>query len=346
MSSNPVQHQHTKHIEIDIHFVRDKVAIGHVRVLHVLSSSQYADIFMKGLSHSLFSDFKSSLNVCNSDVPTAGDVSRSHCPMQFLYGNYSDNVPALRLDPNSWTKVANVIYLDAPTLTGYSYTKTSEAIRSSDMLSASQTVEFIRKFVRNHPKFLNNPMYVTGISYSGIVIPIITEKLYKGNDEGLEPMVNVKGYMAGNPLTDKTGDIDSRLEYAYRMALISKELFESTRNACNGEYAEADSNNLLCMSNIHEVNKRVKQINIQQILDPDCKPTETNLFRTVSTRRNGYRRSLLTNQIKMIPVQSSVNYTFCRFRWCLEWMPYVAVLFRVKYMDTDEIEWITIYMET
>ncbi|KAJ9560828.1 hypothetical protein OSB04_005988 [Centaurea solstitialis] len=72
MSSNPVQHQRKKHIEMDIHFVRDKVVIGHVRVLHVPSSSQYADIFTKGLSASLFLDFRSSLNVRKPDVQTAG----------------------------------------------------------------------------------------------------------------------------------------------------------------------------------------------------------------------------------------------------------------------------------
>ncbi|XP_048613467.1 uncharacterized mitochondrial protein AtMg00810-like [Brassica napus] len=63
LSTNPVQHQRTKHIEIDIHFVREKVLLGEVRVHHIPSSLQYADIFTKGLPSSLFNNFRSSLGV-------------------------------------------------------------------------------------------------------------------------------------------------------------------------------------------------------------------------------------------------------------------------------------------
>jgi histone deacetylase 1/2 len=39
MSSNPVHHKHTKHIELDIHFVRERVQLGNLRVLHVPTES-------------------------------------------------------------------------------------------------------------------------------------------------------------------------------------------------------------------------------------------------------------------------------------------------------------------
>ena len=52
-SSNPVQHQRTRHIEIDIHFVRERVAVGDLLCPPCATSSQYMDIFTKGLLFAL-----------------------------------------------------------------------------------------------------------------------------------------------------------------------------------------------------------------------------------------------------------------------------------------------------
>jgi hypothetical protein len=80
MSRNPVHHRRTKHIELDIHFVREKVAVGELRVTHVPSARQLADVFTKGLPSALFFDFRDSLSVTNGDVKTEGGVSGSTSP--------------------------------------------------------------------------------------------------------------------------------------------------------------------------------------------------------------------------------------------------------------------------
>ncbi|XP_057418095.1 uncharacterized mitochondrial protein AtMg00810-like [Lotus japonicus] len=49
LSGNLVQHQRTMHIEMNFHFVREKVARDQTRVLHVPSRHQIVDIFTKGL---------------------------------------------------------------------------------------------------------------------------------------------------------------------------------------------------------------------------------------------------------------------------------------------------------
>ncbi|KAJ9558744.1 hypothetical protein OSB04_013358 [Centaurea solstitialis] len=87
LSGNPVQHQRTKHVEMNIHFVREKVQIGHIRVLHIPSPNQYADIFTKGLPRQLFTSFRSSLNVFplppdNQQMLLENDIEKLEVPVK------------------------------------------------------------------------------------------------------------------------------------------------------------------------------------------------------------------------------------------------------------------------
>jgi hypothetical protein len=72
LSENPVHHRRTKHVELDIHFVREKVVVGQLRVIQVPSARQYADIMTKGLPSAIFDEFRSSLCIRFGHAATAG----------------------------------------------------------------------------------------------------------------------------------------------------------------------------------------------------------------------------------------------------------------------------------
>ncbi|CAN6694397.1 unnamed protein product [Malus baccata var. baccata] len=60
---NHVMHQRTKHIEVDIHFVRERVAKKLLQLQFVSSNEQFADILTKGLSTPLFRTHCSNLRL-------------------------------------------------------------------------------------------------------------------------------------------------------------------------------------------------------------------------------------------------------------------------------------------
>jgi hypothetical protein len=63
LAQNPVAHKRVKHIDIDYHFVLESVSAGQLRVSHVSTSLQLADIFTKGLPKPLFEFFRSKICV-------------------------------------------------------------------------------------------------------------------------------------------------------------------------------------------------------------------------------------------------------------------------------------------
>ena len=50
MSENPVSHNRTKHIDIKYHFVRERVELGEIKLVHVATENQLADLLTKSLA--------------------------------------------------------------------------------------------------------------------------------------------------------------------------------------------------------------------------------------------------------------------------------------------------------
>ncbi|KAL5549228.1 hypothetical protein UlMin_004459, partial [Ulmus minor] len=147
-------------------------------------------------------------------------------PLAFKLADYNGSLPSLHLNPYAWTQRLNVLYVDVPAGSGFSYSTTQEGYSVDEFKSAAHSTQFIRKWLIDHPQYLTNALYIAGDSFTGMVLPIIVQNIHKYNEAGLEPHLNIRGYLLGNPVTDYTIDRNVVIPFAHRMTLISDELYK------------------------------------------------------------------------------------------------------------------------
>ncbi|KAM2106062.1 hypothetical protein ACFX1R_016493 [Malus domestica] len=70
IAHNHVQHDRTKHVEVDRFFIKEKLDSKVIEVLPIGTDDQVVDILTKAVSSNKFSRFLDKLGMCNIYAPT------------------------------------------------------------------------------------------------------------------------------------------------------------------------------------------------------------------------------------------------------------------------------------
>ncbi|KAL6342470.1 hypothetical protein AAG906_011160 [Vitis piasezkii] len=70
IAHNPIQHDRTKHVEVDRFFIKEKLDDKIVELPKIRSEDQLADILTKAVSSQVFSKFLDKLGMCDIYAPT------------------------------------------------------------------------------------------------------------------------------------------------------------------------------------------------------------------------------------------------------------------------------------
>lgn len=129
------------------------------------------------------------------------------------HGNFEEIGP---LDVNlnernfTWTKDMNVLFIDNPVGSGFSFVDNLELLTKNNQQISDDLIVFMRKFMAKHPEFQTVPLYIFSESYGGKMAAEFALDLHKAVQEGAIKS-NPKAVVFGDPWISP---IDSMLSWA------------------------------------------------------------------------------------------------------------------------------------
>ena len=133
---------------------------------------------------------------------------------------------SLSLNPYSWQKVADMLYIDQPYGTSLSFLDGGEElIPDTEEAIASDLYGFLLGFMEEYPRYKARGLYLTGQSYAGHYVPALAAHILALNN----PSIFVRGVMLGDPSTDPGTKYSSMSQYAWGRGLLTHfQFFTST----------------------------------------------------------------------------------------------------------------------
>ncbi|RIB14757.1 Alpha/Beta hydrolase protein [Gigaspora rosea] len=136
---------------------------------------------------------------------------------------------SLRIIDGSWNEYANMLYVDQPVGTGFSYANDSGYLNNITQVP-DEFLIFLDKFFEIFPEYSKDEIYIAGESFAGTFIPYIASGLLKRNSEANTPtnqIYNLKGIAIGNGWVDPITQYNAYYTYAINHDLI-REDFKKT----------------------------------------------------------------------------------------------------------------------
>ncbi|EEH60536.1 uncharacterized protein MICPUCDRAFT_13532 [Micromonas pusilla CCMP1545] len=147
----------------------------------------------------------------------------------------------LAVTEHGWDTVSNLIYVDQPINTGFSYSDDPRDDVHDERVVAEDMLDFLSEFVDAHPELRRvlltlvpirprRDFYVTGESYAGHYVPAVSYAAFKAQQsDGVGVGMRLKGLAIGNGLTEPEIQYGAYADYGLGVDVVSKAAAEISK---------------------------------------------------------------------------------------------------------------------
>ena len=193
----------------------------------------------------------------------------------------------LKYNPFTWTKFANIVFVEQPIGVGFSWSHHKTDYKSNDTLSAKDNLIFTLNFLKHFPEFKRNKLYLISESYGGHYIPLWADQIVKYNKRYVKDKLNFKGFMIGNPYVNYASGNKAQIETYWGHQRIPLHLWKKfKKQKCHTQKKWKKQHLYKCQEIAYKIEDKVGKHNPYALSYPICVSEQQNILASICKKKN------------------------------------------------------------